>query len=315
MIRTRSAVACERAAWSLLTWRKADFDAATGQLAQGAAPPAFQPFLCGSWRCARCRRWRGAVDWSRASCAILERPWWLYVVLTFDPARWASAEAAYLGAGKCWDEHLRQALRGRAAGFAYLQTWEATRAGWPHVNLLLTGDRLRAWVESLGIARETTTSSMGLARSTLLPRRWRRWLRAAALRSGFGPVVWAEVVAPENGAALAGYLTKLARELVGEGGKDYQTPFEAPKGFRRLRASRGVLPPGPGCRGAGFVTGAVVRRASGIGDAPRRTGERAPGTPTTWGDVLVALTAKAEREALRWSEASGKLRTWPSTSS
>jgi len=42
-------------------------------------------------------------------------------------------------------------------------------------------------------------------------------------------------------SGMAGYLTKLSRELVDANGKG-QIPYDAPPHFRRLRASRGVLP-------------------------------------------------------------------------
>jgi hypothetical protein len=41
---------------------------------------------------------------------------------------------------------------------------------------------------------------------------------------------------------MAGYLVKLARELVGADNKS-QIPWDAPPHFRRLRATRGLLPP------------------------------------------------------------------------
>ena len=41
---------------------------------------------------------------------------------------------------------------------------------------------------------------------------------------------------------MAGYLTKLARELTGAGVKS-QVPVNAPRHFRRIRASAKLLPP------------------------------------------------------------------------
>ena len=46
--------------------------------------------------------------------------------------------------------HLPRAKVGR---FEYLQTWERTLRGWPHVNLVLSGDQLRSWVEGDGVVR------------------------------------------------------------------------------------------------------------------------------------------------------------------
>jgi hypothetical protein len=42
--------------------------------------------------------------------------------------------------------------------------------------------------------------------------------------------------------AMCGYLVKTAKELIGAAGKN-QIPINAPRHFRRLRASRGLLPP------------------------------------------------------------------------
>lgn len=69
--------------------------------------------------------------------------------------------------------------------------------------------------------------------------------------------------AARNADALAGYLAKLAAEQdtptppgVGEVVKLTQLPVHAPRGFRRLRSSRGFLPPKP--KASGEWTGELV---------------------------------------------------------
>lgn len=56
---------------------------------------------------------------------------------------------------------------------------------------------------------------------------------------------------------MAGYLVKLARELTGSARKD-QVPVDAPSHFRRLRASRGLLP--AAFTGSGEYTGEMRQK-------------------------------------------------------
>jgi hypothetical protein len=60
---------------------------------------------------------------------------------------------------------------------------------------------------------------------------------------GFGWQCYADILSGQAGG-LAGYLAKKAQELVGASTKPGdQIPYDAPRHFRRLRASRGCLPP------------------------------------------------------------------------
>lgn len=303
--RLRSVEACEREAWSLVSWPRGAIDLEAGSLDASRGEPVARPFLCGSWRCRRCARLRGASDFVRARDALLGRRWWVYVVLTFDPSRYASPWDAYRAAGTCWDDHLRESMRRKGGRIEYLSTWEAHRSRWPHANYLLTGDQLRAWIDSLGVVeREHRSPISDRVRRCLLPRGWRRWLRAAAVRAGFGPVVWAELVTPRNPEALAGYFVKLARELTGGvgGEKGEQSPIDAPKHFRRIRASRGLLPrsklrPEPG----GPFEGALWRGRSVKEPSPARApGQRPAPHPTTWAHAFALLEQEAVRRAEAW---------------
>jgi len=152
----------------------------------------------------------------RCRDAIASRQGWTYVVLTFDPKDWRDEIAAYRGAGELWNR-LRSSLTRKYGRIDYIQTWEATKKGWPHVNILLHNARIQAapW------------------------KKFRRVLKALAKRAGFGQILWVEPM--RDGVAMAGYMVKLARELTGAARKD-QVPVDAPKHFRRLRASRGILP-------------------------------------------------------------------------
>ncbi len=205
--RLRYVAACEQKAWTLVTWPKTD--PGKRQLTR---------FRCRSWRHeGECREWKGAQDFTRCREGIRSRSGWTYVVLTFDPKDWPGQAAAYRWAGTLWNR-LRLALTRRYGRIEYIQTWEATKKGWPHVNILFHNPAIAAagW------------------------KRFRRVLGALAVRAGFGRVLWAEPM--RDADAMAGYLVKLARELTGAARKD-QVPVDAPRHFRRLRASRGLLPP------------------------------------------------------------------------
>jgi hypothetical protein len=296
-LRLKSIEACEREDWSLLSWpADVTFDPATGEIHNPTgAEPVRRRFLCGSWRCRRCARWRGALDWARCASAVRTRGWWLYIVLTFDPKAYWSVWEAYREAGSNWNNHLREAIRHRAGKFQYLQTWEQHRSGWPHANVILSGEQLRDWVESLGVVDGETEAAGGRARRTRFPVGFRDWLVEAAKRAGFGGVVWAEIIETANPDSVAGYLTKLARELTGApgGAKGEQSPTMAPRKFRRIRASRGLLP-------KPLATSASSRKFTGTlsqtrtGDAPaarRTTRQRRELVRANWSEVVAALEA------------------------
>jgi hypothetical protein len=303
----KSVIACERQSWTLLSWQEgARLDSETGELTcEGLQEPTKRPFLCGSWKCRRCALWRGAVDWARCRAAVESRPWWLYCVLTFDPSSWRERWDAYQEAGRLWNNHLREALRSRLrrAPVAYLQTWEAHKSRWPHVNMILSGDELRADVERSGpLKTREVVGAGGSVRRATWPPAWRRWFRGAAERAGFGRIAWVEIIDHANPDAMAGYLCKLARELTGApgGSKGEQSPTDAPPGFRRIRASRGLLPPGPETGAEGW-TGALVTYDSHLPQQPRRrTRERQPRMPATWLEAMSAFDARAKRAVADW---------------
>lgn len=214
----RYVTACQNGTWHLHLWPK-------GELHSDDTQCKRIPYLCRSWRCeGDCRHWRGALDFWRIKEALKTRTDWVYIVLTFkqgdDYQRWQT----YFKAGKAWDV-LRKRLVRLYGKLAYIQTWERHTKGGCHCNLLL-GNR-------------------GIANS--VDRNWRQWrsgfLKPNAISSGFGPICWVERL-DANTTAIAGYLTKLANELTGAGQKN-QVPVDAPPHFRRIRASRGLLPTKP----------------------------------------------------------------------
>jgi hypothetical protein len=177
------------------------------------------------------------------------------VVLTVDPTgfgdRWDAFGAFY----RLWQDRLRKRLERFARRYAaagerleYVMTFERTAQGWPHANVLIGHPGLDTATDVHGLeVRRKGRARRG--RWCELPK-WRRALVSMVTGSGFGRVVWLERV--RSSEAWAAYVTKLAMELVGAGEKG-QTPYGAPKGFRRLRSTRGTLPP----------TFASIRRAEG----------------------------------------------------
>jgi hypothetical protein len=301
-LRLKSVEACEREDWSLLSWPSdVSWDPKTGEISNpSGSEPVRRRFLCGSWRCRRCSRWRGAIDWARCAEAVASRTWWLYLVLTFDPAAYSGPWEAFQQAGQNWHHHLKPALQAKGGKLAYLQTWEQHQSGWPHANLILTGDRLQRFVEQLGIEDGSVTKH-GKTRRTKFPRGFRDWLVSKATAAGFGSVLWVEVIDDEVPEALAGYLTKLARELTGApgGAKGDQSPTMAPRHFRRIRASRGLLPKALATAGTGKgkYTGCLSRTRTGTDPTPRRaTGQRRELVKAAWSEVVAAIEAEESRQ-------------------
>lgn len=213
----KSVAACEHQSWHLHTWDPAEgHDAECKRI----------PFTCKSWRHpGPCRQWRGALDWWRCSQALEKRNDWVFCVLTFkfgpsELDRFKTYRLAYL----CWDRLRKRLVRGYGP-IHYVQTLERNRKGGCHVNVVIGNEEIALAVE----------------------KDWRKWRKQvfipAAVACGFGKVAWVERLDRQTGR-LAGYITKLANELTGSAAKN-QTPDDAPLHFRRIRASRGLLPPAP----------------------------------------------------------------------
>lgn len=215
------------------------------------------PFRCRNYRCRRCSASVAYSDFTRIEAAAVSRDRWLYVVLTFDPSDFATPWEAYKAAGRLWDVRLRRALERAYGRLDYLQTFERHRNGWPHVNLLMRSEALLEAVDAEGVElRPVDPRNPRTCRVARFPR-WRPWLARAAPAMGFGRRVWVEVV--EDTSAMAAYLTKVAGELC----RAYlkagdQRPIGAPRHWRRIRASRGLLPPRP--KGAPDWTGVLATR-------------------------------------------------------
>jgi len=163
-------------------------------------------------------------------------------VLTFNPGQWACAWDAYRGGARLWDKRLRRRLEKSYGRLEYLQTWERHRSGWPHLNLLLRSEALQERVQALPSDHPwIPTGNHGAGRRAHRTR-WRRELARIAPECGFGMRVWVEIV--DSREAVSAYLVKIADEISRSTFKTGdQRPLGAPPHFRRIRASRGLLPP------------------------------------------------------------------------
>ena len=222
--------ACDRGAWHLKLRKRDGSDSV----------PLLIPFKCHSWRHAgECRDWCGACDFVRVSQAIDTRNDWSYMVLTYPARQWPRnrLDKLFRFGVVSWGRLFKR-LKRDMGEMSYNQTWEVHQSRYPHCNILIGNktlqDRARLSMSGNRIWKE-------------------QWLEPAQKACGFGGVSY--LGSMRNPNAMAGYLVKLARELTGASVKG-QLPLNAPMHFRRLRASRGLLPPR---RSSKEYTGELVR--------------------------------------------------------
>lgn len=206
----KSIDACENGRWTVLTWNKVD----------GSEMKAV-PFRCKSWRHeGTCREWCGACDFLRVQQAISEHSHWTYLVLTYPDHHFANITELFLTGGAWWSK-LRKRLQVAFGPFKYIQTWEVHKDWYPHVNVLISNEKLY---------------------QLALNERWEvkeEVIQPMAKACGFGIVLGVDPMRSQDG--MAAYLSKLAMELTG-GVTKKQVPVNAPRHFRRLRASVRLLP-------------------------------------------------------------------------
>jgi hypothetical protein len=209
----RYVMCCERCLWHLKLWKP-------GQ--EGKVKRV--PYKCHSWRHpGECAAWKAAQDYCRVFEAVKKRNDWFYLVLTYAQSDWPDWKQQYVDSCRIWAA-LHKRMQRAWGKCDYIQTWERHRAGGLHCNVLVGNKAIDA-----------------IVRADFRP--WRRdWLKPNAAECGFGKVLWVTPFRHGTADSMAGYLTKLANELIGSSEKG-QIPFDAPRHFRRLRATRGLLPP------------------------------------------------------------------------
>lgn len=233
----RHVAACDQKAWSLKL-RHLD----TGKRKAVC-------YWCGSWRHpGRCAKWRLAQDFESIKYG-LEHLFETYgavayIVLTHKPEADQAKYQAFRSGGEKW-ERLRPRLNYRLGKTVSAQTWEQTRRGWPHTNIVLTFGEIRKICQVGGCehAERVDCSNKnpwckncgGHGFKVRLCAGWRRLRKLIgehARASGFGCRIWLEPV--HTVGAMASYLNKLILE-VNESGKKDQLPTNAPPKFRRVR--------------------------------------------------------------------------------
>lgn len=217
MAESKTITACRYDSWSVVTWDRAD-----------GGSPSVRPFRCKSWRHAGdCRQECGACDFARIVEAIQAHGAWTYCVLTYPAKEWPDVEKLFRFGVVSWSR-LRKRLIREFGSILYIQTWEIHKSEYPHVNVVISNE---------GIYE--ASKNEGLRNIGVIDKFQSRWLQEFAEPCGFGwkcsatPLVSVEKV--------SSYLTKCSLELNGGAVKN-QLPLNAPPHFRRLRASRGLLP-------------------------------------------------------------------------
>lgn len=224
--------ACIDGAWCLEVWDKENI----------RGPHVVIPFRCNSWRHdGQCCLFKGWQDFTRVKAALESRWYWTYMVLTFDQKDFLTKGEQWIKAKDMWAK-LRKRIERHFGRTDYIQTWERFLKGGAHCNIALANFHLWKQVDKHDREAERSaiaTFGQGVKKEfrTQFERNWLEW---HAVECGFGKVVWADRI-DNNAKGMAGYLCSKAAELTGAGIKD-QRPLDAPPHFRRLRASRGLLP-------------------------------------------------------------------------
>lgn len=211
---------CEFCQWHLRVWRL-----------DNPGDVKVVPFKCRSWRhSGECRLWKGAQDFVRCRQALESLPSWCHLTLTYADQKSKSIEMTYRTGTFLWQMLLKR-LKRKFDEICYIQTWERHKSGFPHIHIAICNRFLHG-----NCAHQRSHDKDKLAGFA----NFRDHIQADAIACYFGQSGSLEPI--RNPAAMAGYLGKLARELTG-GAKEYQIPENAPPHFRRLRATRGLLPP------------------------------------------------------------------------
>lgn len=206
-----------RGGWTVSIWKRgAPHEAAT------------VPYRCGSWRCVGgCQDWYRRQEYARimeALDGVPERSIY-FAVLTLDKQSELTTQQQYARVGSVWPKLRKRLARLVDAKIDYIATVEEQRSGTPHLNVLIVCDSpvLEALVKE--------------------GERAPQWWKDMARESGWGYMATFERA--KDSSAVASYIAKMGVGgiIAGEVTKATQLPWHSPKGHRRIRASRGFLPP------------------------------------------------------------------------
>jgi len=216
-------VKCQLSRWTLQTWPKEDPEKLTES-----------PYRCRSWRhTGECAEWRARNDYARIVAGMATRDYWCHVVLTYH--NWQGRDVQVL-----WRQSLGNWARlrkriGRIYGeYKYIQTWEVTRKGCPHCHMAVSCQRMHELCERIPQGLDKP------ARDAIGQHNFVTVMGEHAQACGFGERGYIEAIWGQEG--FVRYLEKLKRELTMAASKS-QLPLEAPRHFRRIRASVRLIPP------------------------------------------------------------------------
>lgn len=184
------------------------------------------PYECKSFRCPKCGIKVSRQDYMRISQAMMKKSRWVFMVLTIDRRDFKSHTHAYREI--CINLVLLRKRMERAFGkLVYLRVVEQhTTAPFPHLNFVFNCQ---------GIFDQYPDDES-------LYEWLKRWLTPNARQCGFGVIHTASYV--ESQKAVSEYMAKAA--IHSELSKRSQVPLDAPVHFRRIGATRGLLPPRKG---------------------------------------------------------------------
>lgn len=223
---------------------------ATWETTDPAGTLVFTEGKCHSWRHpGGCSRHISQRDYSRLQAALKDCRTGsiLFAVLTYDRERAPKdTETQYRELQPRW-KRLEELLRrgfGKFEGvgkFEYASYVEAHRDGLPHVNVIIVSPKLARYYEDHPPTESDLNEEAGHG-----GKRAPHWFRDLASHAGWGSMV--SLRPAETKDAVCSYVTKFDKgsvshpTLEGEVTKLSQTPFVAPRGFRRTRSSKGFLP-------------------------------------------------------------------------
>lgn len=238
--------ACHGRKWHLRVWKK------------GGRPGDYirAPYFCRSWRHpGKCAATRSGEDFGRIFAALGPYPaeHVVFAVLTVKPTEWKDEAAAYEGLRDCW-RSFAKAVRREWGEMVYVSTVEKTRRGWPHLNVIMVSPGLGESLEEMPAFVlqwfKDHADACGFGNQVFLERARTKQQVAGYVVKLADMAVAAEAAEGEEAPDLdavrkAGEHTARSGKTVGEVVKLSQLPRNAPKGFRRLRASPRFLPPPP----------------------------------------------------------------------
>lgn len=189
------------------------------------------PFRCHSFRCPRCGGRIARRDYLRTMAAFDKHSSWAYLVLTLDVKSYTNNGKTNQHAYRVINENLkklRKRMQRKYGPMDYVRVVERTpKNSFPHVNVVFHCSEL---FNQFSTDEEISNWN-------------KRWLTSNARQCGFGKIH--TISFAQDKQSLANYLAKtgLFSTIAKEISKQSQVPFDAPNHFRRLGATRGLLPP------------------------------------------------------------------------